>query len=168
MANEESKTTTVPGTDDPLTISLRLLTRADVAACQAVHDLCEAIYQPVQVPVLVKVAFTLHNVDYHARVTAEHGEQILDAIGDGRDVLKVVNRLLGALTKAIAGDLNDFVKLLGDRVDDDQKVDARAEQGTQPIPVGCCVYPGGQTPNLTQTQCAQYPGSTWQQGVDCP
>lgn len=167
MANQESKTTTVLGTDDPLTISLRLLTRADVAACQAVHDLCEAIYQPVQVPVLVKVAFTLHNVDYHARVTAEHGEQILDAIGDGGDVLMVVNGLLGNLTKAIVGDLNTFVRVLGDRVADDQKADDQAVQGTQPIPVGCCTYLGGQTANLTQTQCAQYPNSTWNQG-DCP
>ncbi len=167
MANEESRTTTVPGTDDPLTVSLRLLTHADVAACQAVQELCGAIYQPVQVPVLVKVAFTLHNVNYHARVTAEHGEQILDAVGDGGDVLMVVNLLLGNLTKAIAGDLNTFVKVLGDRVADDQKADERAAQGTQPIPVGCCTYPGGQTANLTQTQCAQYSNSTWKQG-DCP
>ncbi len=167
MAKVQPKTTTKSGSD-PLKVSLELLSDADRNAQKAVGNLCEAIGLPVEKPKLIALRFVLQGEHYHARVTADHARKILKAVDGGGDVPKVVNTLLGNLTKAIAGDLDRFERLLGPRLEEEEKTETTVLPEIQKVVLGCCVYIGGPTPNLTQTQCAQYPGSTWQPGTgDC-
>lgn len=170
MAKVQSKTTTKSGSNgpDPLKVSLELLSEADRNAQKAVGHLCAAIRLPVAKPKLIALRFVLQGEHYHARVTADHAQKIREAVDKGGDVLKVVNTLLGNLSKAIAGDLDRFERVLGPRVEGDERAGSTVLPAIQKVVLGCCVYVGGPTPNLTQTQCAQYANSTWQPGnADC-
>jgi hypothetical protein len=132
---------------DPLTVSLKLLALADRECVRAIRSLSKAIITPAPVPKIVDCGFKLHKKKYRARVTVDQCEKILEAVG-----------------KKDATDLNDFGQTLGVQEKSRPKSGPKPASPSQPIPLGCCIYTGGMTPNLTQSQCQQFNPTQWDQG----
>ncbi|MHB1557516.1 MAG: hypothetical protein ACYC61_08555 [Isosphaeraceae bacterium] len=154
-AKTSAKTKTAAKKSDPLAISLRLLSRADQESREAIRHLCKAVLLRVELPKLVSCKFKLKRKPYHAKVFAEHAVTIMKAVDDGGNVEAAVNNLLSEMTSQIVGDINGF------RDEFAVTPALHKTRGTAPVALGCCTYIGGQTPNLTQTQCAQFAGSSW-------
>lgn len=150
-----AKTKTAAKTSDPLAISLRLLSRADQESREALRHLCKAVLLRVELPKLVSCKFKLKRKPYHAKVFAEHAAAIIKAVKDGSDVEAAVNNFLSRITAQIVGDINGF------RSEFAVTPALHKTRGTAPVALGCCTYTGGQTPNLTETQCAQFANSYW-------
>jgi len=140
---------------DPLAVALKQLAIADRETARAVRDLCEALLVPVEKPVFKECKFKLDKKTYRARLWSDQRKKILSIVKSKGNVLKEVSELLGELSGAVAGCANS---LLG------EFSAAEHPAVNQPIKLGCCKYDGGQTANLTQSQCMQYTGSTWDNG----
>ncbi len=169
-ATTKAKAKATPKTQpkDPLQVSLDLLSLADQEGREALRHLCAAIQQKVTLPKIVPVKFRIDKTVYKGKVTADHAAKIYEASESYDDVLGVVNALLGAESKVIAGDIYPLDLVLENEDKAGKPTTGIPKAGTKPVVLGCCVYPGGQTPNLTQTQCSQYTNSTWESGNgDC-
>lgn len=57
--------------------------------------------------------------------------------------------------------LEDPLKLPGDSTRSRKAPSGPTKSAEDPVQLGCCVYEGGQTPNLTQAQCNNYDPISW-------
>ena len=146
---------------DPLAVSLRLLAHADRECIRAIRYLCKAVLSPVQEPEVVSCEFRVHKKKYRATVTADQCEKILKAVGENGDVLDVVKLLLSDLTKLVADDMDRFATTLGITAKVRKTLGVVPSPSLKPVPLGCCIYSGGRTPNLTQSQCNQFHPIKW-------
>lgn len=168
MAKTKAKKKATKKSSDPLTVDLRLLSTADRECMRAIRSLNRAILEPVAEPKVVVISFKYQKKKYRARVTAQQADQIIEAVKEGGNVERVVASLLSALTKQVATDLDAFAKLLGITAKPSKKSAPGMMAEEKTVPLGCCTYGSTQTPNLTQTQCAQYTGSDWNKNdPDC-
>lgn len=148
---------------DPLKVSLKLLAHADRESARAVRSLFKALYMPVQEPAFKVCRFEYENKKYNARVTSDHCQKILAVVRKNGDVAGEVAGLLSALSKQVAEDVDHLMNQLGEPAASGKKAVAKARVlGT--ITLGCCVYQGGSTPNLSQSQCSHYNPVKWDPG----
>jgi hypothetical protein len=155
MAKQKMKRTA-----DPLAISLKLLSRADREGLRAARALGKAIELRLKLPDLERCTFKYGSRKYSRRLTPHQCEAILKVVKEQGNVLETVNELLGDLSCAVANCLETLSRPL--QISSD--TGALRTGGPEPkklAPLGCCVYTGGQTPNLTQTQCMHYPDAHW-------
>jgi len=140
----------------PLAIGLGQLATADRQSARAVRFLCKAILTPVEQPAFKKCKFVLDGEKYSAMLTAKHTRAILAVVSQNGNVPATVAALLGGLTKQVAEDIGALLNDLAES--------AEMQPGiVVPPPLGRCTYAGGQTPNLTNAQCMQYPDPSWNQ-----
>jgi hypothetical protein len=154
---------------NPLSVSLKLLVNADRESARATRLLGKAIAISVKPTALKVCEFRVGSKKYHPKITEYQCRTIKSAVSGGGDVLVVVNQLLGDLSKQIAQCIGDLTNLLGDdsKSGKGKKTGGSKQSYNNPV-LGCCTYVGGQTPNLTQAQCTQYTGSTWDKNYpDC-
>ena len=125
--------------------------------------LCKAIYTPVQEPGFKLCKFEYNNRKYNARVTSDHCRKILAVVREDGDVAGEVAGLLSTLTQQVAEDVDHLMRQLGEPAASRKKAVVQARVlGT--ITLGCCVYQGGSTPNLSQSQCSHYNPTKWDPG----
>jgi hypothetical protein len=134
---------------DGLAISLKLLAKADRGAVSALKKLSATIMFPVKIPALEVCKFKVDKKKYKRRLTSEQCKAIRKAILENKPIPPVAAGLLGDLTNRIM----DCIDALADQLSKAQLI--------KPGTLGCCSYSMGATPNLTQAQCNQYPGSKW-------
>jgi hypothetical protein len=137
---------------DPLATLLKLLARADREGARAVRILCKAIMEPVQEPSFKTCKFTYEKKKYSATLTSEHCKAILNVVKEQGNVLAEVGLLLAAENQQIVASIAGLMVSL---------TASGKIVAVKPIQLGCCMYMGGPTPNLSQAQCSQFPASSW-------
>jgi hypothetical protein len=144
---------------DPVRVSLRLLTLADRETENALKALGRALLSPVQLPPLIACRFKLGTKTYAGKLTREQSQLVKAALPSPKKVNDVLGKLLGnVLDVAIGECIVGLTDALTPASTSRPKRTAGAPQR------GCCTYNGGQTPNLTQTQCNQYSPISWDPG----
>jgi hypothetical protein len=149
---------------DPLAVSLGLLAHADRQSLRALRLLFRAILEPIREPAFADCEFDYGGEHYDYTLTEDQCEQILAAVKNGDDVPAVVERLLVAMTKQIADDIDLLETTMGGP--------ASSPEGTtgdvllvKVVQLGCCIVTGTNSiPNLTQSQCNQYNPIKWDSG----
>ncbi len=142
---------------DPLAILLKLLARADRESARAVRFLCKAILTPIQEPSFKTCKFTHEKKKYSVILTSDHCQAILKVVKEKGDVPAEVSKLLGGETQQVATSIAALMTVLGE-ADKSRTKPAPAK----PVQLGCCVYSGGATPNLSQAQCNQFNPVSWE------
>ncbi len=121
--------------------------------------MCKAILTPFPEPDLKVCKFVYEKKKYSAKLTPDQCQTILKAVNDKRNVPELVSLLLGGFTKQVAGWIEALTTAL------DVPAKARKKPPTvssnKPVTLGCCIYVGGMTPNLSQAQCNQYNPTSW-------
>ncbi len=148
---------------DPLAILLKLLARADRDTARAVRFLCKAILSPVQEPTFKICKFTYEKKKYSAVMTSDHCRAIQKVVKEQGNVLAEVGSLLSGETVQVVAAIAALMTSLGEETTGTKPTGTKPTS-TKPVQLGCCAYQGGQTPNLSQSQCNQFSPSTWDSG----
>ena len=135
--------------NDNLRVALRHLARADKEAARALRNLCIAVQNPVQEPDFEYCAFAYDGEEYNFFLTSNQSKKIRDVAAEGGNVQQTVSDFLSPLTSAAIDGANALLAPLG------------IPTKKSAIAKGCCKYDGIKSPGLTQSQCLQYTGSTW-------
>jgi hypothetical protein len=153
MAKPRQKVKKAKKTSDPLAIALNELAIADRQTARAIRSLSKAILETVEEPSVEDCKFAWKGTKYRARLATAHCQAILAVVDSDGDVLGKVGDLLGVgVTRQAVQCITALSGVLG--------TDVKTPQGTK-VALGCCTYDGGQTSNLSQAQCMQYPGASW-------
>jgi len=142
---------------DPVEIGLQQLAMDGRQSARAVRALGEALELRVKKPDFEICKFVFDGKKYRARFTAFQCEVIQEAVQKGT-LATALAQLLGNFNLEVANAFN----ALSDQLGNPPKLPA-----SQGAPLGCCVYDGGKTPNLSQAQCSHYHPISWGSPADC-
>jgi len=147
---------------DPIALGLEQLAIADKKSARALRRLFEALLEPSPTPVYKTCRFEIGDTPYKARLTSYQCQLILKVVSENGNVKAAVDGLVGGLDCTVRDAANALAAQL-DIASDSAMSDAISTR----IELGCCVYNGGQTPNLSQAQCNQYNGEWDPKHPDC-
>jgi hypothetical protein len=137
---------------DPIATALSELVTADKETAKALRFLYKALMQPVQRPDYQRCKFKIGKVHYNCRIWLDQSQAILKVVNAGGNVKAEIDSIVAGLNCRIVACQQILAESVG--------VADRAFV-IKPVQLGCCVYDGGTTPNLSQAQCNQYNPVQW-------
>jgi hypothetical protein len=143
---------------DPLRTTLSLLSDCTKEALRAIHFLGKAEETPIALPDMPVCHLDVGEMTYSVKITRFQCEQLKEAGTDYEDVLSAASSLLAGLSVQVTESATALMELL---VDPHNLQTPATTSAYAAILLGCCTYSGGQTPNLSQSQCSHYNPTKW-------